>query len=275
MSILTCNLCLALNVTLAALGQDTASQQYQSLLAKYNIAAGQFRKAQTDQQRKAAVEGLSDFPTQFVTLAENNPKDPVAILALRQAIQAINSTDSLAQHAWETNRADFPSGSRPDSAARAIAVLRRNHIQSDMLDTICERMRWAARTEYEAFLETLLRTSEHRNVKAVATLALAQVLKNQMNMIDLIADRPEMMTQYRAIFGKHILDAVHHERRDSLAKRIESRFEEAAKYEDVMLPFGGTVAEKPATNFTLCVICQLANWRLRPSAKIRTDRRFS
>ncbi len=91
-------------------------QQYSALMKKYGPASGALRKASTDLERKAAVERLAEFSSKFIDLAEKYPDDPVALMALRQAVQAVGSTDSAAQITWETNRSDFPAGNTDGSA---------------------------------------------------------------------------------------------------------------------------------------------------------------
>ena len=88
----------------------TPRQQYSAILKEYNPASGGLRKATTDLERKAAVERLARFPSKFVELAVKHPEDPITLTALRQAVQAVGSTDSAAQITWETNRSEYSAG---------------------------------------------------------------------------------------------------------------------------------------------------------------------
>ena len=100
----------------------TPAERYRALLKEYSDASGDFRKATTDLDRKAAVERLDKFPQRFLELADKNSRDPIALQALRQAVQAVVSVDSLAQQAWDRNQTDFPPGSKDNSAARAVTL---------------------------------------------------------------------------------------------------------------------------------------------------------
>lgn len=81
------------------------------------------RAATTDQERKANVERLAAFAPQLLDLTANHPADPIALTALRQAIQADWSADSAAQIAWEMNDSDFKAGSIDGSVVRCIELL--------------------------------------------------------------------------------------------------------------------------------------------------------
>ena len=221
----------------------TPRQQYSAILKEYNPASGGLRKATTDLERKAAVERLARFPSKFVELAAKHPEDPIALTALRQAVQAVGSTDSAAQITWETNRADFPAGSTDGSAGRTVALVLRHHVLSEKLGPVIDRMRYGYRMEYEKCLSTVLEKNPHRDVQALTCLALAQFLQDKLRMIRLAEDRPELAECYEIVFGKDFLPALQRLGQAGLATRIESLFERAAKeYGDVKFR-SGTVGE--------------------------------
>jgi hypothetical protein len=222
----------------------TPRQQYSAILKEYNPASGGLRKATTDLERKAAVERLARFPSKFVELAAKHPEDPIALTALRQAVQAVGSTDSAAQITWETNRADFPAGSTDGSAGRTVALVLRHHVLSEKLGPVIDRMRYGYRMEYEKCLSTVLEKNRHRDVQALTCLALAQFLQDKLRMIRLAEDRPELAECYEIVFGKDFLPALQRLGQAGLATRIESLFERAAKeYGDVKFR-SGTVGER-------------------------------
>jgi hypothetical protein len=222
----------------------TPRQQYSAILKEYNPASGGLRKATTDLERKAAVERLARFPSKFVELAAKHPEDPIALTALRQAVQAVGSTDSAAQITWETNRADFPAGSTDGSGGRAVALVLRHHVLSEKLGPVIDRMRYGYRMEYEKCLSTVLEKNRHRDVQALTCLALAQFLQDKLRMIRLAEDRPELAECYEIVFGKDFLPALQRLGQAGLATRIESLFERAAKeYGDVKFR-SGTVGER-------------------------------
>ncbi len=222
----------------------TPAEQYAALLKEYRPVSGGMRKATTDLQRKAAVELLGTFPSKFLELAEKNPRDPIALEILKQAIQALGSMDSAGQIAWETNRSDFPAGPTGDSAGRIVALLLRDHVQSDKLGPVLDRMRYGYRMEFEKFLRTALEKNPHRNVQAVACLSLAQFLNDRLRMLQLAEDRPELAECYEIVFGKNYLPELQRLRRAGLAKQIETLFEQATKYDDVKIPAGDAEAER-------------------------------
>jgi hypothetical protein len=221
----------------------TPRQQYSAILKEYTPASAGLRKATTDLERKAAVERLARFPSKFVELAAKHPDDPIALTALRQAVQAVGSTDSAAQITWETNRADFPAGITDDSAARIVALVLRRYVLSENLGPVIDRMRYGYRLEYEKCLSTLHEKSPHRDVQALTCLALAQFLNDKLQMLRLVEDRPEMAECYNIVFGMDYLPELQRLGRAELAMRIEKLLERAAnEYRDVKFR-AGTVGE--------------------------------
>jgi hypothetical protein len=201
------------------------------------------RTAKTDLERKVAVERLGTFSSKFLDLAEKYPKDDIALAALRQAVQIVGSTDSAAQIAWEMNRSDFPAGNMDGSAARTVALVLRDHVLSGKLGPVIDRMRYGYRMEYEKCLSTVLEKNAHRDVQALACLALAQFLNDKLRMIQLAEDRPELAKCYETVFGSSYLPELQRLDRAKLASRIETLFERAAReYADVKFR-AGTVGE--------------------------------
>lgn len=222
----------------------TPAEQYTALLKEYRPVSGGMRKATTDLQRKAVVELLGTYPSRFVELAAKHPEDPIALTALKQAVQALGSTDSAAQIAWETNRSDFPDGPTDGSADRIVALLLRDHVQSDKLGPVVDRARYAYRMEFEKFLRTVLEKNPHRNVQAIACLSLAQFLNDRLRMLQLAEDRTELAECYEIVFGENYLPELQRLGRAKLATRVESLFERASEeYADVKFR-AGTVGEQ-------------------------------
>jgi hypothetical protein len=221
----------------------TPKQQYAALLKEYNPASGGLRNATTDLERKVAVERLATFVSKFVELAANHPTDPIALTALRQAVQAVGSTDSAAQITWETNRSNYPAGCTDGSAAGTVALILRDHVLSEKLGPVIDRMRYGYRMEYEECLSTVLEKSPHHEVRALACLALAQFLHDKLRVLELAEDRPELGECYDIVFGKDYLPELQRLGRAKLAARIERLFERAVdEYGDVTFR-AGTVGE--------------------------------
>ena len=228
--------------------QPEPTAQYQGLLAAYSTTSRAFRAAETDLQRQQAVEQLDEFPHQFLDLADRHPADPVALLALRQAVQAVISVDSLAQQSWEMNRDAFANGSQRDSASRIVELLLRDQIKSDRLGPICDRMRFGFRQEFEPFLTAALETNPYRDVQGMACLALAQLLRNQLLIADRVINRPEWITRYEAILGKEYFQAIRGTGRLAFEQRVEGLFDRATKFGDVInIRFSETVSDKAKT----------------------------
>ena len=57
----------------------TPAEQYKALLGKFEATYRRFYDAKTDEERKAAVEGVAAFSPKFLDLAEKNAKDPIAL----------------------------------------------------------------------------------------------------------------------------------------------------------------------------------------------------
>jgi len=240
---------LVLSLTIAAdqgrAASITPAEQYEALLMEYRPASGALREAKTDLERKAVVQRLGEYPARFVALAEKYPRDAVALTALRQAIQAVSSTDSAAQIVWETNESDFPTGYSDDSARQIVALLRRDHLLSDKLSPICDRMRFGYRMEFGEFLNDVLKENPHRDVKAAACLGLAQFLNDRLRMLELADDRPELIRRYEVLFGKNYLLELQRPGRAEQIQRIEALFEQAAQdYADVEVRAGETVGAR-------------------------------
>jgi hypothetical protein len=260
----------------AAQDQPDADAEYQELLKAYSTAAGVFRTAETDSEQIEAVKRFSDYPQQFLNLAEKHSGDPVALLALRQAIQAVISVDSQTQYCWELNRRDFPVGIPGDSAGRIVEILLRDHQNSDQLLPICDRMRYGARPEFEAFLNRAMEASPHRSVAGLSCLALAQLLKNQRDLGDRVAARPDWITRYDAILGREYFQLIRGDGRAALEERIDTLLQRAAAFDDVVnFSFSETVAEKAKTELFDLGTCQSARRPPTSKATTRTASRSS
>jgi len=230
-------LVLSLSVAAREGGQDksaTPAEQYRAILKAYQVA-GSVRTTSDEERRRAIarVDRLRDtFARQFLELAEKHPKDPIAVDALIQAV-------------WVVNHNPYPVGGKDSPGARAMALLLRDHLHSDKLGPICLRIASSFRSEYEAFLRTVLKRSPHRNVRALAGLALAQFLNNRLQRLDQIKEQPQLAREHERLFGKAYLAQLRRQDRARAVSEIEGLFEQAGqKYGDEKVPFAGTVAEK-------------------------------
>lgn len=246
-------------------GQENPSlpkQQYSAVFKQYSLISGGLRNAKTDLDRKAAVERMSVFSAKFLDVAAKYPNDAIALTALRQAVQVIGSTDSAALQTWEMNTSDFPAGSTDESASRTVELVLRDHVLSEKLGPVIDRMRYGYRLQFDACLRTVLEKNPHHDVQGLSCLALAQFLNDKLRMLQLVDDRPELAQCCDIVFGKDYLPALKEIGRADLAARIEVLFQLATKeYADVKFR-AGTVGQ--AATSELYAIRHLSVGRVAP-----------
>jgi len=217
----------------------TPAEQYQALLKESQDAPEDLPKAKTAEERRRAAARLGSLPLRFVELAEKNPRDPVALDALIQAVTLVNGTA-------------FPTGGKDSPGERALALLARDHVRSDKLGPVCQQVAFGFHKSHEKFLRAVLEKSPHRDVQGLACLSLAQFLNNRLQRLDVLADQdgPELAQRYHRVFGKDLLEELQRQDRAAVAKEIETLFARASTdYGDVKIPVtffgtGGTVKEQ-------------------------------
>jgi hypothetical protein len=129
--------------------------------------------------------------------------------------------------------------------AKAFELIQRDHIRSDKLGPLCQRVSYGFCKEYETFLRAVLTQNPHKNVQTTACLSLGHFLNNRLQHVDLFRERPVSAEEFAGLYGKEYLAELFRQDRDKAMKEIEAVFEQAeAKYGDVNLPGGGTVAER-------------------------------
>lgn len=129
-----------------------------AVLAEYQEAfqawIQKMEKASADER----AELMSEMPSREVSveklwpLAEANPGTEVAIKALE----------------WI-----FSATEKPETKKRALAVFKRDFVESDAIDKVCLQFMYAAEQEVGDFLKLLFEKSPHRNVKGSACFAYA------------------------------------------------------------------------------------------------------
>ena len=170
----------------------------------------------------------------LVDLAEKYPKDPIALDALIEAV-------------WQVNGVPWPVElvGRDEARPRAFALLQRDHLRSDRLGPLCERISYGLCAEYEPFLRAVLEKNPHKEVRAQACLALAHFLNNRALRLDLVRDQPALAREFEDLFGKEYLEGLRRQDRAQAVGEAEALLERAERdYGDVKLPDGVTVAEK-------------------------------
>jgi hypothetical protein len=240
--ILWISLVIVLGISISAVAgehQNTLAapaEQYRALLKQYQNASSGI--ALSDEERLKLTGSTfklrNKLALKFVVLAENNPEDPIAVDALIQAVWQVNPT------AWPVELVG-----NDDASVRAFTLLLRDHIRSDKLGSVCQRISFGFRQEYETFLRAVLQKNPHAQVQAQSCLALAHFLNNRLQRLDLVKEQPELAREFENLFGEAYLKTLQRQDRDQVIKEAETLFELAVtKYGDVKIPGGPVVGEK-------------------------------
>jgi hypothetical protein len=74
------------------------------------------------------------------------------------------------QAVWQVNGTAWPVQLVDEATARpkAFELIQRDHIQSDKLGLLCQRVSYGFCKEYETFLKVVLAKNSHKNVQAMA-----------------------------------------------------------------------------------------------------------
>jgi hypothetical protein len=231
---------LTLSVLAVGNGQDkpaTPAEQYKTLLKEYDRASSSGVPL-TDAERLQFVGQVykrrNALALKFLELGERNPNDPIALDALIHAVWQVNTTPWPAELVGEDQ-----------ARGRAFELIQRDHIRSDKLGPLCQRVSYGFCKEYETFLRAVLERSPHKNVQATACLALAHFLNNRLQRLDLCKEQPKLAKEFAGLYGQEYLAKLQRQERGKAIQEVEAVFEQAAeKYGDARLPGGDTVAER-------------------------------
>src|SRR5262249_4967393 len=156
----------------------SAAEQFQALSKQFSEAANAFyTNTQTDAEGAKELAILEALPAKSLALAENNATDPIALDALLQVVT---------QEMWIEGNTTRPGFGKNPPAMRAIAILLRDHIQSEKLGEACRRMQYGFRKECEIFLRAVLEKNPSRDVRGLASLRLAQCLNGRLERLDVL-----------------------------------------------------------------------------------------
>jgi hypothetical protein len=246
---------LCLSVALAQDKPATPAEKYQALLKEQQNGPDELLKAATSEERKQIQARLGTLPMRFVELAEENPKDPVAVEALIKTVASANGTA-------------FPEGGKDKPGQRALALLQRDHARSDRLGSTCQQVLFGFHRSRETFLRAVLEANPHRQVQALACLSLAQYLNDRLNRLNLLPDSPELIERYHRVFGKEYVEELQRQDQALVAKEAEALFTRAAaEYADVEIPvtyFGSGSKVGAKANQELFKIRNLAVGKVAP-----------
>jgi hypothetical protein len=218
----------------------TPAEQYKLLREEHDRASSSCVPL-TDAERLKfigqAYKHRYALAVKFLKLAEKYPKDPIALDALMQAVWQVNGTPWPVELVGEDT-----------SRAKAFDLIQRDHIRSDKLGPLCQRISYGFCKEYETFLSSVLTKNPHRKVQAMACLSLAQFLNNRLQRLDLCRGQPELAKEFAGLYGKAYLAELQQQDRDKAVREIENLLEQARqKYGDETLPGGDTVTERAKT----------------------------
>jgi hypothetical protein len=214
----------------------TPAEQYKKLRKEYDRASSSGVPL-TDAERLKFIGRVykhrNALAHKFLELAEKHPNDPIALDALMRAV-------------WQVNTTPWPVELVGEDTARAKAfkLIQRDHIRSDKLGPLCQRVSYGFCKEYEMFLRAVLAKNRHKNVLATAHLALGHFLNNRLQRLDLCKEQPQLAKEFAALYGKKYLAELQRQDRAAALREVEKVLEQAVKkYGDVKLPGGGIVGE--------------------------------
>jgi hypothetical protein len=226
----------------------TPAEQYKALLkesqARYNASHKEYvasapKGSMPSDERRMELVGRAykikyEQAPKLVALAEKYPKDPIALDALIEAV-------------WQVNGIPWPVElvGRDEARPRAFSLLERDHVRSEKLGPLCERISYGLCAEYETFLRAVLEKNPKKEVQAEACLALAHHLNNRSQRLGLVLEQPGLAKEFADLFGREYLERLRREDRTKAIREAETLFERAMRdYGNEKLSNGGTVVEK-------------------------------
>jgi hypothetical protein len=205
----------------------TPQEQYKALLKEQSDAMNAFEqafaKAKTQEERdkifKEKYPKADKIAPRMLELAEKNPKDSVAVDAL----------------IWLTT--NDVSGGKDSPKAKAAAILLRDHLQSDRMGGVCQKLADGFGKEGVELLRGILEKHPSKEVQAEACMALGQRLSQTARIARLLKERPELVKQAEQALGKEAtqeLQKVDAAKLDTESTRYYKEF--AEKYAAQMKP---------------------------------------
>jgi len=199
---------------------DTLKEQYDALQKEYAAAQQAFfeaiRKADPEEQGKVMdreAPKLEKVLARFVELADKNPKDPVAVDALSRVIE-----DSFAARAGGASR------------KKAVELIRRDHLASDKLGTLCQRLGGIGNDVKDTeLLRAILDKNPAKAVQAEACLALMQGLGQRAEFARRMKEDEALAKRAEEFLGKEAADELRKADADKLdaeAEKLTKQFAE-------------------------------------------------
>jgi hypothetical protein len=144
----------------AADKDSSIASEFKKLRQQFEAARQDYSKAYTsakndEERKKLKYPDSQKHARQLLALAEKDPKDPVAVDVLTEALM--------------NGRYDQEVG------PRALELLKTHHLESEKLGRACQIVTYGpSREETRKFLTSVLETNPHREVKGAAALSLGQ-----------------------------------------------------------------------------------------------------
>jgi len=174
-----------------------AAEQYQALVKAHQDAMQAYSealgKAKTYEER---VKVFEEYPKQnklspkFLELAEKYPKDPVAFDALIWIV---------------TNNVRSPA--HDPARAKAVAILIRDHAQSEKLGPVCQNLANGYAEESAMLLTAILEKNPSKDLQAEACLALVQQYGRRLEIAERL-DNPETLRSFIKAYGQEGVDRL-------------------------------------------------------------------
>jgi peroxiredoxin len=228
-------LLLAVLVTAADKKGASIKLQYRKLKRQYETQFEVFQRAYNaastpQERRKVFAEkhpDLDRYGARFLALARKAPRDETSVDALLWVIM---------------HPAGLPTGT--DARSQALDLLRKDHIKSGKLATLCTLLPEAPDPASEQFLRAALAKSPHNAVKARACMSLALNLKYRGRILRRLKAEPKLARQLVPVWGRMSVAALRKGDADKMLAESEKMFQRVArKYGKVMHPQHGNLKE--------------------------------
>src|SRR5579875_3095706 len=178
--------------------EKTPKEQYKALLKEQSDAMTAFQqaysKAKTQEERDKIFKEKYPKPDKIaprmLELAEKNPKDPVAFDALTWLM---------------TNDV---SGGKENPKSKAVAILLRDHVQSDKLGSVCKKLADGFGKEGVELLRGILDKNPSKEVQSEACMALGQRLSQTARVVRLLKEQPDVAKQAEQVLGKETTEEL-------------------------------------------------------------------
>ena len=152
---------------------------------------------------------------QFIELAEQHPKSPVAVNSLAWVVVNV---------------------SRGKDLERATVLLARNHVESSRLDAVCKELPFRLSLASESLLRELRSRSPHKDVRAQASFHLAVYLRQQLRLVDAFREETADPRRFEQFYGKDFVEHLAGLDTSASLKEVETIYEDVAwKYSNIRI----------------------------------------